>query len=90
MAARRKWKLLLPFGFVVLAILFSTVYLVHYYGETRPTTAEPGRPHAVKVHSRTVYLTSAEYDFAFATHAIAIVSLGVFVGLALKAVSAKQ
>jgi hypothetical protein len=90
MPARRKWKVLLPFGVLVLATLFSTVYLVHYYGETRPTTVEPGRPHAVKVHSRTVYLTPTEYDLAFATHAMAIVSVGTFVGLALKPSSSKR
>jgi hypothetical protein len=90
MAARRKWKLLLPLGTLVVAILLSTVFLVHYYGETRPTMAGPERTHAVKIHDRTVYLTSGEYDLAFATHAVAILALGVFVGLAFKPQSAKK
>jgi hypothetical protein len=67
-------------------LAFATVYLVHYYGETRPTTlqAEIGRTHAAKIHDRTVYLTSGEYALAFGTHAITIVVIGVFVGMLLK------
>jgi hypothetical protein len=90
MAVQRKWKRLLPLGVVVLAMLFGTVYLVHYYGETRPMVAGLRREHAVKIHARTVYLTSREYDLAFMTHVLAILGLGVFIGLAIKSLSTKE
>jgi hypothetical protein len=79
-------KLLVASGLITLVLAFSTVYLVHYYGETRPTVAQPdaGRTHSVTIHSRTVYLTSGEYALAFATHAITIVAIGVVVGLLLR------
>ena len=79
-------KLWLVTGLIALVLSVSTVYLVHYYGETRPTVAQPdaGRTHATKVHDRTVYLTSGEYALAFASHAAAIVAIGVFVGILLR------
>ena len=79
-------RLLLATGLTTLILAFSTVYLVHYYGETRPTIAQPeiGRTHPATIHSKTVYLTSGEYTLAFATHVIAIVAIGVFIGLLLR------
>jgi hypothetical protein len=73
-------------------IVFSTVYLIHYYGETRPTAAQEqaGRNHAVKIHDRTVYLTAGEYALAFTTHAITIVAIGVFLGIVIKSGRAKR
>jgi len=84
--SNRSKKLLMPVGIVTLALVISTVYLVHYYGETRPTVAQPdaGRTHAAKIHDQTVYLTSGEYALAFASHAAAIVAIGVFVGILLR------
>jgi hypothetical protein len=72
---------------ITLVLAFSTVYLVHHYGETRPTVAEPaiGRTHPVKIHDRTVYLTTGEYALAFGSHAVTIVTIGVFIGMLLKA-----
>jgi hypothetical protein len=72
-------------GIVTLFAMVSTVYLVHYYGESRPTVEEPGRTHAATIHSRTVYLTTGEYTLAFATHAITMLLIGTFIGTALKA-----
>ena len=82
---------LLASGVLAVVLAFSTVYLVHYYGETRPTIEQPevGRIHAVTIHARTVYLTSSEYAVAFAGHAIAIVAIGVFVGLLFRSFRAK-
>jgi hypothetical protein len=84
--SNRSKKLLMPVGIVTLALVISAVYLVHYYGETRPTVAQPGaaRTHAARIHNRTVYLTSGEYALAFASHAVAIVAIGVFVGALLR------
>jgi hypothetical protein len=65
--------------------MVSTVYLVHYYGESRPTVEQSGRTHAAKIHSRTVYLSNSEYALALATHAITVILIGTFVGTALKA-----
>lgn len=77
---------MLATGLITLVLAFSTVYLVHYYGETRPTIPQPeaGRTHAATIHSRTVYLTSGEYALAFGTHALTIVAIGVFAGLSLR------
>ena len=85
-AASGSKKLLWATGLITLVLAFSTVCLVHYYGETRPTVAQPeiGRTHAAVIHSKTVYLTSGEYTLAFATHVIAIVAIGVFIGLLLR------
>jgi hypothetical protein len=79
-------RLLWATGIVAIVLAFSTVYLVHYYGETRPTIAQPdaGRTHAAKIHERTVFLTTGEYALAFGTHVIAIVAIGVFIGIALR------
>lgn len=73
-------------GILALVLAFSTVYFVHYFGETRPTVAQPdaGRTHAVKIHERIVYLTTGEYALAFTTHVIAIAGIGVFLGLLLR------
>lgn len=79
-------RLLWVTGIVAIVLAFSTVYLVHYYGETRPTTmqVETGRIHSAKIHQRTVYLTASEYALAFATHVIAIAAIGVFIGITLR------
>lgn len=78
-------------GLITLVLAFGTVYLVHYYGETRPTIAQPeaGRTHSVTIHSRTVYLTTGEYSLAWGTHAVAIIAIGVFIGLLLRSRRAK-
>jgi hypothetical protein len=92
MFSRKRFAHLLLAGIAVLLIAFSTVYLVHYYGETRPTVAQvqAGRIHAVKIHERTVYLTRNEYGLAFATHAITVVAIGVFLGIVFKSKSTKK
>jgi hypothetical protein len=81
-------RLVISSGIVALVLLaFSTVYLVHYYGETRPTVAQPdaGRTHSATIHSRTVYLTNGEFALAMGTHVLAIAAIGVFIGLLLRA-----
>lgn len=80
-------RLLWGIGLLTLVLAFTAVYLVHYYGETRPTIAQPqiGRTHPATIHSRTVYLTTGEYTLALLTHAVAIIMIGVFVGMLLKA-----
>lgn len=82
----RSKRLLWGVGLLTLALGFSSVYLVHYYGETRPTVSQPnsGRVHPVAIHSRTVFLTDGEYALAIGTHAIAIIAIGVFIGMLLK------
>jgi len=79
-------RLLLATGLITVVLAFSSVYLVHYYGETRPTVAQldAGRTHAATIHSRTVYLTSGEYALAFGTHALTILAMGVLLGLLLR------
>lgn len=81
-SASNSKKLVWVTGIVALVLAFSTVYLVHYYGETRPTIAQPGagRSHPAKIHDRVVYLTTGEYALAFTTHVVAIVAIGVFIG----------
>jgi hypothetical protein len=73
-------------GLMALIMSVLTVYQVHRYGETRPTTADPasGRTHAVKIHDRIVYLTGGEYGAAVTSHVMAIGAIGVFLGLLLK------
>lgn len=73
-------------GMIALAASIMTVALVHHYGDTRPTVIEPdqGRTHAVKIHSRVVYITGGEYAFAVGSHAVALVAIGVFLGVLLK------
>ena len=79
-------KLVWATGIVALVFAFSTVYLVHYYGETRPTVVQvqTGRIHPAKIHERTVYLTTGEYALAFATHVIAIAAIGAFIGISVR------
>lgn len=88
LSSSRPKKLALLAGVVMLAVVITTVYLVHYYGETRPkiSQVQTGRIHPATIHGRTVYLTSGEYALAFATHALAIVAIGVFVGLLFKSI----
>ena len=79
-------SLLWASGLIALVLAFSTVYLVHYFGESRPVVAQPefGRTHPATVHRKTVYLTTNEYALALVTHAIAIIAIGVFIGLLLR------
>jgi hypothetical protein len=87
---RRLKKLAVLLGIATLVMMISTVYLIHYYGESRPTASQAGRTHAATIHSRTVYLTDDEYALAFATHAITVVVIGLFIGTSLKAKFAKS
>ena len=90
-ASKRKLKrLAMLLGVVTVALMISTVYLIHYYGESRPTVEQAGRTHAATIHSRTVYLTNNEYALAFTTHAITVVAIGLFIGATLKATFAKS
>lgn len=74
-------------GLIALATSIMTVALVHHYGETRPTVMQPeqGRTHAVKIHSRVVYITGGEYAMALGSHAVALVAIGAFLGVLLLA-----
>ena len=78
-------------GLIALVLAFGAVYLVHHYGETRPVAAQLGigRTHPATIHGKTVYLTTCEYTLALGTHAIAIVAIGVFIGLLLRSRHAK-
>lgn len=87
---RRSKRLAIVLGVAILFVMFSTVYLVHYYGESRPTVEQPGRTHAAKIHSRTVYLTKDEYALVLVTHGITVVLIGMFMGTTLKAIFAKN
>jgi hypothetical protein len=87
---QRLKRLAIVLGIVMLFAMVSTVYLVHYYGESRPTVQQLGRTHAVKIHSRTVYLTKDEYALVLVTHGITVVLMGMFMGMALKAIFAKN
>lgn len=87
---RKLKKLAMMLGIAVVVLMISTVYLVHYYGESRPTEEQAGRTHAATIHSRTVYLTNSEYALAFAMHAITVVTLGLLIGTTLKATFAKS
>jgi hypothetical protein len=71
-------------GIVALAMSIFTVSLVHQFGATRPATIEPGRDHAAKIHGRIVYLSAGEYALALASHGLAIVAIGVFLGVLMK------
>jgi hypothetical protein len=86
---RKLKKLAMALGVAVVALMISTVYLVHYYGESRPTEEQAGRTHAATIHSRTVYLTHNEYALAFAMHGLTVIAIGLFIGTALKATFAK-
>jgi hypothetical protein len=83
-----RWKKVIIAAVALVLIAFSTVYLVHYFGETRPTIAGTGRTHAVKIHERTVYLTNPELALAYSMHGITVLAVGVFLGLLLKAIRA--
>jgi hypothetical protein len=88
---KRKLKsLAIQLGIATIVLMISTVYLVHYYGESRPTEKQPGRTHAATIHSRTVYLTNNEYTLAFAMHGFTVVAIGLFLGTSLKAMVAKN
>jgi len=87
---RRLKRYAIILGVVTLFAMISTVYLVHYYGENRPTVAQPGRTHAATIHSRTVYLTNNEYTLALATHVFTVLLTGIFIGTASKAIFAKS
>jgi Na+/H+-dicarboxylate symporter len=89
-SSSKRW--LLGSGVLALLLALATVYLVHYYGETRPTVAQAqiGRIHAATIHSRTVYLTTGEYALAFATHILAIIAIGVFLGLVLRSIGKRR
>ncbi len=91
LASKRKLKkLAMVLGIAVVVLIISTVYLVHYYGESRPTVEQAGRTHSATIHSRTVYLTNSEYTLAFAMHGLTVVVMGLFIGTALKATFAKS
>src|SRR5690242_8852317 len=79
---RRLWFL----GLLALAMSVVSVSLAHQYGATRPVVRDEagGRTHAVRIHQKTVFLTQGEMAFAFATHAIAILAMGAFVGVLMK------
>lgn len=79
-------RLVIASGVIALVLAFSTVYLVHYYGETRPTIAQPeaGRTHPATIHSKTVYLTNGELTLVIGTHVLAIVAIGTFIGLLVR------
>ena len=81
-------KLVWVTGIVALVLAFSTVYLVHYYGGNGPAIAQvqTGHVHPAKIHERTVYLTTGEYSLVLTMHVIAIVAMGVFVGVSLRSV----
>ena len=83
-------RLAMVLGIATVALMISTVYLVHYYGESRPTVEQGGRTHPAKIHSRTVYLTTDEYALACAMHGITVVVIGLFIGTVLKANFAKS
>lgn len=80
-------RLLWSFGLLALAMSIISVTLVHQYGATRPITRDDsqGRTHAAKIHDRTVYLTEGELAAAFGTHAIAILSMAIFIGVLMRA-----
>jgi hypothetical protein len=77
-------------GLLALFMSISTVWQVHHYGESRPTTADSSHQHAVKIHSRVVYLTTGEYAAAIITHVMSIGAIGIFLGLLLKSVRTKS
>jgi hypothetical protein len=68
----------------------ASVSLVHQYGASRPRVRDDsaGRVHAVKIHDQIVFLTAGEMAAAFGTHAVAIVSMAIFLGVLMKSRSA--
>ncbi len=89
---RSSRRLVWAVGLMALIMSVLTVYQVHRYGETRPTTADPasGRTHAVKIHQKIVYLTGGEFGAAVTSHVMAIGAIGVFLGLLLKSRARKS
>ena len=87
---RKLKKLAMVLGIVTVVLMISTVYLIHYYGESRPTTADMGRTHSATIHGRTVYLTNSEYALGLAMHGITVVAVGLLIGTTLKATFAKS
>ena len=71
-------------GLLALALSIFSVSLVHQYGATRPSVGNSSRTHAVKIHSRVVYLTSGEYATAFGSHVLTVLAIGSFLGVLLK------
>ena len=80
-------RLLWSFGLLALIMSLVSLSLLHQYGATRSTVRDDsqGRTHAAKIHDRTVYLTEGELAAAFGTHAIAILSMAIFIGVLMKA-----
>jgi len=78
-------------GLLALAMSVMTVLQVHRYGETRPTMADlaQGRTHAVKIHSKIVYLTAGEFGASVTSHVMAVAAIAAFLGLLLKSRSSK-
>ena len=66
-------------GSLALALSIFSVSLVHQFG-----VGDSSRAHAVKIHSRVVYLTTGEYATAFGSHALTILAIGSFLGVLLK------
>ena len=85
-------RLLWLLGLLALVMSVASVVLVHHYDQTRPRQRNEalGRTHAVKIHGHMVYLTGQVISAAFFTHAITVLALGVFLGVILKARSAKR
>lgn len=71
-------------GLLALVLSIFSVSLVHQYGATRPGVGDSARTHAVKIHSRVVYLTTREYVTAFGSHALTVLAIGSFLGVLLK------
>ena len=79
-------RLLWLFGLLALTASIVSVSLVHEYGATRPITRDDsaGRNHAARIHDRTVFLTDSEMAAAFGAHAVAILSMVIFLGVLMK------
>ena len=71
-------------GLLALVLSIFSVSLVHQYGATRPGVGDTARTHAVKIHSRVVYLTTGEYATAFGSHVLTVLAIGLFLGVLLK------
>jgi hypothetical protein len=90
--SRASRRLTWAIGLMALIMSVATVYQVHHYGETRPTVADvtSGHTHGVKIHQKVVYLTTGEFGAAVTSHVMAIVAIGIFLGLLLKARAKKS
>jgi hypothetical protein len=73
-------------GLLALVMSVFSVWQVHHYGESKPTVRDDmaGRTHSVKIHERTVYLTTGEFASAVGSHVISVAAIGIFLGLLLK------